>query len=146
MTRDEVIAEARSRWLGTPFRHQARTPGLGTDCIGLIGGIARDHGHPDGAAWEADRDAHNYGRIPNPRTLLALADRYVDRIFVCDVDVADIVLMRFTADPQHFALVSSLAPAYIIHASSSVGRVVENRLDDKWRSRIVRAYRYRGIA
>jgi hypothetical protein len=34
---------------------------------------------------------------------------------------------------------------YIVHAYASVRKVVENRVDDKWRARIVGAYRYRGV-
>ena len=145
MTRAEVIADAHT-WIGTPFVHQARVRGVGTDCIGLVGCIGRDRGTPDGLAWAADRVAGAYGRIPDPRTLLAGVDRYLDRIAPAVVTLADIVLMRFRDDPQHFAIVSRLDPDYIIHASSSAGEVVENRLDAVWRSRIVRAYRYRGIA
>jgi hypothetical protein len=77
--------------------------------------------------------------------LLAGVDRHLERIKASEITLADIVLMRFRADPQHFALISRTDPYYIIHASSSTGEVVENRLDDLWRSRIVRAYRYRGI-
>ena len=112
----------------------------------MIGGIARDRGTPEGLAWAQDREMRSYGRIPNPRTLLEGVERYLDRIAVAEVTLADIILMRFRDDPQHFALISALSPDYIIHASSSAKEVVENRLDDKWRSRIVRAYRYRGIA
>ncbi|MEO3387837.1 NlpC/P60 family protein [Mesorhizobium sp. CAU 1741] len=41
--RDEAsaaLAEA-TRWLGTPYRHQGSTRGVGCDCLGLVRGIWR---------------------------------------------------------------------------------------------------------
>ncbi len=38
MTRDDIIAEARS-WIGTPYRHQASLKGVGCDCLGLVRGV-----------------------------------------------------------------------------------------------------------
>ena len=35
VTGQDVVAEAR-RWLGTPWRHQARLRGVGVDCGGLV--------------------------------------------------------------------------------------------------------------
>lgn len=145
MTRAELAQSARS-WLGTPFVHQAARRGVGTDCIGLVGGVARDAGLPDGARWDADERFHAYARTPDPRTLLEGVATYLDRIAVADAEAGDILLMRFTREPQHFALLLSTDPAYIVHASNRRGRVVEHRLDDKWRALVVRAYRYRGIA
>lgn len=131
--------------LGTRFVHQGRKAGVGLDCIGVVGVIARDRGTPEGAAWEADRSTHAYGRQPHPR-LFSSVERFVDRIPPEDAGLGDIVLTRINErDPQHFAIIVKLDPPYMIHASNSVGRVVENRLDQKWRSRILRAYRYRGI-
>src|SRR5690606_6011340 len=37
---DEIVAEALS-WLGTPYRHQAYSKGVGCDCLGLIRGVWR---------------------------------------------------------------------------------------------------------
>lgn len=144
MTPAEAAADARA-WLGTPFVHQASLRGVGVDCVGLVGALGRDRGTPDGLAWAGDREAHAYGRVPNPRFLLTGAERFLDRIDPGLADVGDVVLMRFRDEPQHFAVISRAEPPYIIHASSMRGRVVENRLDDMWRRRIVRAYRYRAV-
>lgn len=133
--------------MDTPCVHQGRKAGLrgGIDCIGVVGVIARDRGTPEGLAWEADRSTHAYSRQPHPRLYLDV-ERYLDRISPKDAGLGDIVLTRIDQkDPQHFAIISRLDPTYMIHASNSVGRVVENRVDDRWRSRIVRAYRYRGL-
>lgn len=145
MNRADVIAAART-WIGTPFVHQAAVRGSGCDCIGLVGGIARDAGTREGVAWARDLRFRAYARTPDPRTLLEGVATYLDRIKIDDAQVGDILLMRFDAEPMHFALVVATDPAYIVHASSVRRRVVEHRLDDKWRSRVARAYRYRGIA
>jgi NlpC/P60 family putative phage cell wall peptidase len=142
MTRADVVADARL-WLGTPYVHQASLRGVGSDCAGLTSGIPRDRGTPEGLAWAANRRA--YGRVPRPDILLSSADQYADQIKVEEAGLGDVLLFRIFKEPQHFAIISSLDPVYIIHAWYSAGRVVENRLDDKWRGRIIRAYRYRGI-
>lgn len=145
MTRAEAIADAHA-WLATPYVHQQRVKGVGTDCIGIVGGIARDRDHPDGVAWERDPDAHNYSKTPEPRKLVALANRYLDPIRIADIQAADVVMIRVEEDPQHFAIVVAVEPVpYMIHASNLTGRVVKNRLDPRWRARVLRAYRYRGI-
>jgi len=147
LTRMEVIADAHE-WLNapTPYVHQARLKGVGTDCIGIVGGIARDRGHPDGIAWERDPEAHTYGKTPEPRKLVTLANKYLEPIRVLDVELADVVMIRVEKDPQHFAIVVEVAPVpYLIHASNMTGRVIKTRLDEHWRKRVLRAYRYRGI-
>jgi hypothetical protein len=53
--------------------------------------------------------------------------------------------MRIASDPQHFALLVQDEPPRIIHAYAQARRVTEHGLDHTWTSRIVRAYRFRGI-
>jgi len=53
------------------------------------------------------------------------------------------LLMRFMGDPQHLAI---YAGETIIHAFAAGRKVCEHRLDDVWRARIVRIYRFRGIS
>lgn len=48
----DIIAEARS-WLGTPVRWQASVKGVGADCKGLVWGVARSLGLPEGEALHA---------------------------------------------------------------------------------------------
>ncbi|MEM1422329.1 MAG: peptidase P60, partial [Pseudomonadota bacterium] len=37
---DQIAYEA-SRWIGTPYRHQASLRGVGCDCLGLLRGVWR---------------------------------------------------------------------------------------------------------
>lgn len=139
--RELIVNEARD-WLETRWQHQASLKGVACDCIGLITGVARELGIKEAAQWDGD-PRHGYGRQPEPGTLLAACADYLQPIQMNKVGLGDILLMRFRQDPQHFAIVSALGPMYIIHAYAQARRVVENRVDALWQSRIVRAYRFR---
>ena len=41
IARADIVAAARSL-IGTPFRHQARLPGVGIDCLNLIGEVGME--------------------------------------------------------------------------------------------------------
>ena len=76
----------------------------------------------------------------------ALADKYLERIRATEIAPADVVMIRVEKEPQHFAIVVEVEPhPYIVHASNMTGRVIKTRLDEHWRKRVLRAYRYRGI-
>lgn len=144
ITRTQVVTAARG-WLGTPWKHQASVKAVGADCIGLVGGVALEVGLAEAKAWAADPKCKGYGRAPDPSMLLLACDMYLERIAIGAAKPADILLFKNDGGvhPQHFAIVSE--PGYIIHAFAQSRKVAENRLDDAWKSRIVRAYRYRGI-
>lgn len=142
-TRADIVAEARE-WIGTPWLHQARLKGVGTDCIGLVGGVALALGLPGAQEWDADPALHCYGRTPDPRVLLGGCNRFMDRIALDDVREADVLIMSFERNPQHFAIVSAVGPMYVIHAYAQRGRVVENGAEVAG-ARVQRAYRFRGV-
>jgi len=142
--RSDVVTEARE-WLGTRWHHQASVKGVGTDCVGLVGGVALALGIPGSDEWRTNAALHNYGRQPSAELLEAAAERLLNPIAFADAVAGDIVLFRFNGDPTHFAILTRTDPAVMIHAYAQARRVVENRLDDLWRSRVVRAYSYPGI-
>jgi len=144
ITRVDVINEALT-WLGTPWLHQARLKGIGADCIGFIGGVAVALGISGAAEWARTPDFHNYGPQPQAKLMLLGCARFLDPIAIADVQPADVLMLRFEREPMHFALVSSLAPLYVIHALSTAGKVVQHRVDATWANRIVRAWRFRGL-
>lgn len=143
----EVVREARS-WVGTPWRHGQAAKGLGCDCIGLIGGVAHARGITD--AWINGASPYQgYGRQPDPRVLLQGCDEFLDPVLAVSWRLGDILVLRFAADPQHFAFVSRLNPDYMIHnwqRRRKIGVVTENRINDWWRARVVRVYRFRGLS
>lgn len=143
ITGASVVERART-WMGTKWRHQGRVKGVSVDCIGLIGGVATEVGIEGAREWAADRQWHEYGRIPDAAVLYAGCERFMDRIDVDEVRVGDVLVLAFETDPQHFAIVSALDPMYLIHAYTMVRRVVENGAGI-WRGKVLRAYRFRGI-
>ena len=142
IARAAIIATARE-WLGTRWQHQASLKGIGCDCIGLIVGVAHECGVAEAAAWAVDSRGQGYGRAPDPAMLLAACADYLNPLPKVAARPADILLMRFSKEPQHFAILS--VGGNIIHAYAQARRVVEHRLDALWRSRIVGAYALRGV-
>jgi hypothetical protein len=142
-TRAQIVTEART-WLGTPFHHQGRVRGVGVDCIGVIGCSAVTCGVDGAAEWMSDPAMHNYSPQPDPRLLLAACDKYLDRIAVSEAGLADILIMAFAGEPMHFALISRVAPMYVIHAYAQIGKVTENGAKVAGAT-ISRAYRFRGL-
>lgn len=133
----EMLAVARA-CLGTPFVHQGRIPGRALDCAGLVVAVAQ--------AIAADyRDMPGYGRNPSNGLLEAALDAQpcLEAISPAARQAGDILLMRFDADPQHLAIYTG---ENIIHSYQKVGKVCEHRLAAVWAARIVRVYRFRGIA
>ncbi|WP_372623411.1 hypothetical protein [Falsiroseomonas sp.] len=125
----DVVAEAR-RWLGTPWRHQARLRGVGVDCGGLVVCVAQALGlpvqdHPPG-----------YARLPDGVSLRACVESQCSRL--ADLEPGAVLLMRWAAQPQHLAIVSILPEGWgMIHAWAGIRRVVEHGLTPEWQERIV---------
>lgn len=155
-SRGAVVAEARS-WLGTPYGAQKSLKGVRVDCIGLIGGVARELGMPSGLAWAADPDMKGYGATPDPEKLQAAVAKYLLPIpRIAQAGLGDILLMRWEDDPGHFAIITDLSPLTILHAYSAArgrgltvsGQVAEHNIAGffrqgvTWHSRILSAWRY----
>jgi len=134
---DKIISIAR-RWLNTPYKHQGRSR-RGCDCVGLPLALARELG------IEVE-DYRRYGRLPVSAMLVEKCRAYCTEIPRHHFAPGDLVLMTWGKDrdhPHHFAIVTRMAGGEtgIIHSHSRVGRVVEHRLDAKWRRRITHAFR-----
>ena len=134
MNAADIIAAARE-CIGTPFQHQGRICGLALDCAGVILHVARRLG------LESVEPA-GYARSPSNGALEAAADAqpYFERVF--DKQPGDVLMMRFTGEPQHVGIFTG---ENIIHGYESIGKVVEHRLDHRWEARIVRVYRFKGM-
>lgn len=144
ITRADIVVEARS-WLDTRWRHQASKKGVGCDCIGFVGGVARELGIVGGEAFADDPEIRGYGREPNPTMLVTACKRYLDPVDIRALRFADVLVMRYSGQPRHFAIVSKRFPDNIIHAYAQARRVVENGLTYVWQSRIHSAWKFRGI-
>jgi cell wall-associated NlpC family hydrolase len=130
-TRADVIAEAK-RWKGVRWHHQGRSR-AGVDCIGLVIKVAH-------ALGLSGFDIADYSRQPNPAMMRGLLAEHMTPI--ATPEPGDVVLMRFEREPQHVAI---LTDAGMIHAYAQARKVVEHRVDSIWQSRIVGAYRFKGL-
>lgn len=135
MTTPAAIIAAARECLDTPFMHQGRILGRALDCAGVAVHAARSMGH-------AVEEPAAYSRLPNAAMLEWWLDRQPFLERAAEPQPADLLLMRFAGEPQHLAVFTGIN---IIHAYQAVGRVVEHVLDAKWRRRIVRVYRFKGL-
>jgi cell wall-associated NlpC family hydrolase len=142
MTRDDIIAAARSA-VGAPFRHQGRMVSGVTDCVGLAAHVCDQLGI-------AYSDQSGYSRMPSNGLLEAALDGQPFLSLVNGpLSPGDLILLRIRREPQHVAIFAGYNPLCeaetIIHADASIGQVCEHLFTQKWRSRVVRSYRFVGI-
>lgn len=137
----EIVRLARAT-LGTPYQHQGRVDGLALDCAGVPVHVAKQLGLP------LTRYTR-YGRLPIPAEMRAALDEHLQRVPTADMRPGDVAWIRFSDQPQHLAIVGDypLGGLSLIHADNGRGlhRVVEHRMDDVWRRRIVAVWRYPGV-
>lgn len=137
---EDMIAYART-WIGTPYVHQGRQRGVGCDCAGVLVGMADKFGHQP-------EDMAGYSPIPRQDQLQALIGKQMESIEVADIAPGDIVLMTLikSGKPHHIGFITDYGGALgVIHCNQLIGKVVEHVLDDKWRSRIKLAFRFKDI-
>lgn len=141
VTTAQIVALARET-LGTPYQHQQRVNGVALDCAGVPVYVGRKLG----MNFE---DSLDYGRLPRPDEMRSYLDNALVRVQKVDMQIGDVVWIRFRVDPQHLGIIGDypLGGFSLIHAynSTSLNRVVEHRLDNKWYDRIVAVWRYPGV-
>jgi len=137
MTLAQRALEIATSALGTPFLHQGRVAGLGLDCAGLYVHICRELGLPH-------EDAKGYPRNPYDGQLEKQLDTQPCLERIADADPGDILAMRISKQPQHIGIHAGYIDGhpYIIHASEEHGGTVMHRLDELWKVRIMRVYRF----
>ncbi|ARK56313.1 NlpC/P60 family protein [Burkholderia pseudomallei] len=134
VTREQFVAEARS-WLDTPYQHQGRLKGVGVDCIGLLACVAH-------ALDLSDADFTDYERRPDGR-LRPVLETHLERVPLDEAQGADVLLFAWSSTPIHIAIMTDAT--HIIHAYIPNRRVVESRLDEAMRVRVVAAYHVPGV-
>jgi cell wall-associated NlpC family hydrolase len=139
-TRAMVVATARA-YIGVPFRHQGRTS-LGLDCAGLVIRVGVELG-----ALPVGFDVPGYARHPDGVSMLAACRAHLEEISLEALDVGDVALFRILTDPQHLAIVGNYFAGgrSLIHAYAPSRKVTENRLDADWQTKLVGAFRIRGV-
>lgn len=126
--------------IGTPFQHQARMPGVGLDCAGLVIAVARRLG-----LVPANFDITGYQRTPDGLSLERNCDAHLVRIAAADLDGGDVVLIAWgDGDPHHVGIVADYLHGGLsmVHAEGRRHkRVIETRLLFGRSMRLVAAYR-----
>ena len=132
---DIVLKEARS-WIGVPFHHQGRTK-RGCDCIAIGMACAK--------SLEMEfNDWTQYGRVPHGGKLEKSISEHMISIDIKDIAPGDGVLITWKTEPHHAGIITQMGTGElgILHSYQSIGYVVEHHLDQKWKKRIILAYRF----
>ena len=136
-----IVAAARG-WIGTPYRHQARTKGAGCDCLGLVLGVWSEvYGAPPEAvpAYTADWDEPQGAEV-----LLSAARRHLHAKPVTEAAIGDLIVFRMRDGmvAKHLGIQGRVgADASFIHAYSGHA-VVENSLTLPWARRLVARFAF----
>jgi len=136
---DRVVAVAEG-WIGTPYRHQASTKGVGCDCLGLIRGVWREiHG---GEPEEPPPYAPDWAERSGEDRLIAAAQRHFRAVGGWSEALpGDLLLFRFR---PHFAAKHAgvlAGPDHFIHAYEQAA-VIRSALVPSWRRRLAGIFRF----
>lgn len=140
---NRVVAIA-AQWIGTPYRHQGSTKGVGCDCLGLVRGIWREiyGAEPERVAPYAADWAERGGQ----ERLLEAAGRHCAVVTgFAAARPGDLLIFRFR--PQFAAKHAGIlvgADAFI-HAYEQAA-VIRSALVPAWRRRIAGIYRFPEIS
>ncbi|TCL76180.1 NlpC/P60 family protein [Rhizobium sp. BK251] len=137
--RQDVLAAAEG-WIGTPYRHQGSTKGVGCDCLGLVRGVWREiYGHePELPPPYAPDWAERGGR---DRLMVAALRHFGPPIAIDEADAGDLLLFRWR--PDHAAKHAGIlcGQEHFIHAYEQAA-VVRSALVPSWRRRIAGVFRF----
>lgn len=138
-----IVKQART-WIGTPFHHQARLKGKGCDCLGLIVGVVDELGLKDKHGQPlAGYDEVTYSKEPDGAYLTEKLTALLDEVLIAEAHAGDLALFTVRDNPQHMALLTDYEGMLgMIHCYAQARRVVEHRLDDDWKSRLVKVFRW----
>lgn len=137
-TRAQVVECART-WIGTRWQHQQRLKGEACDCAGLVIGVGAE-------VFGIRAEVPAYGHTPHSGMLERIVSQYMVRKHATKILPGDVLLMTWDRDPHHMAIVSDLdGELGLIHSYLEAKKVVEHRLDEKWRGRIRAVFEFPGI-
>ena len=144
-TRADIVSVARE-YLGTPFHHRGRTPGVALDCAGVVICAARELG-----IFAPQFDVTNYTGSPDG-TMMLLCDQYMTRILKSEMESGDVVALITDKDgtrEQHLGILADYRHGglSLIHASNDRlhKAVIETRLMFSRNFRFAGAWRFPGI-
>lgn len=132
-----TIADKAREFIGTPWHHAARLKGVGIDCIGLCVEVIRELG------VEVE-DILNYSQGDEFDRLIENLSKYCDEVPLGDLWPGDCLVFRGRGILNHVGIFGGAGTFIHAYRAPSVGRVVEQPLDDKWLKFLVAVYRFRG--
>jgi cell wall-associated NlpC family hydrolase len=134
-TPDQVFLTAR-KLIGAPYRHQGRSKKLGVDCIGLPLYVCKQLNLGD------------FNRIDYPRTPNGTLQPEIEQICAPIVlQTGALLLFKISATAQHCGIISLYQGDFgLIHAWDIAERVVEHKLTQDWKNKIVGCYGFPGIS
>lgn len=141
-SRAELAVAVARRWIGTPYRHQASTEGVGTDCLGLLRGVWREvYGFEPEVAPPYTAD---WSETSRREALLEAAARNMTQMPSRQMATGDVLLfrMRTRAVAKHIGIFCHDrrgAPGFV-HAYSGKG-VVETPLSAAWAAKVAAVFR-----
>ncbi|MCM2442807.1 peptidase P60 [Agrobacterium vitis] len=127
-------------WIGTPYRHQASTKGVGCDCLGLVRGIWRELYGQEPEVTPAY--APDWAERSGEDRLIEAAGRHFTLIAsLGEALPGDLLVFRFRAHyaAKHLGLLA--ADQHFIHAYEQAA-VVRSALVPAWRRRVAGVYRF----
>ena len=143
-TRADVVRVARS-YLGTPFHHMGRLPGVGLDCAGVLICASRELG-----LVAPDYDLPAYTTWPDGHSMLEWATARMSRVQQKDMAPGDAIMLIVDRFPQHLGILGDYLHGglSLIHAANNAKppRVIETRLLLSRTQRFVATFSLPGIA
>lgn len=143
VSRAEIVRVAVG-YIGTPFHHMGRQPGVGLDCAGVLVCCARELG-----LVSLDFDVPSYTPTPDGHSMIRWCEQYMRRVQQSEMKPGDAIVLATDVEPQHIGMlgVYQHGGLSIIHASnaSHPPRVIETRLMYSRAQRFVAAYTLPGI-
>lgn len=133
-----ILALAES-WIGTPYRHQARTKHVGCDCLGLVLGIWQElYGKAPSARTNYSKD---WAETSSRDQLLIAAKTYLDEVKFETSRPGDVLLFRWSQFSVSKHLGILCCDQRMIHAFE--GHAVSSALIvPSWRRRISGVFRF----
>jgi len=147
VNRNDIVLTAR-QWIGTRFHHQGRLKKKdgdkgGVDCIGFVLGVADELGLTYNGVKLSKFDRRDYPKVPNGSLLKDEFSKYLNEIELSKIDSGDVLMFKFDENPQHVGIVVKEKGDYnIIHCHMQARGVVEHKLDECWKRRIVTAFKF----
>jgi NlpC/P60 family putative phage cell wall peptidase len=142
MTSGSEIVELARGWIGTPYRHQAACKGGGTDCLGLLRGVWREHFGSEPEAVPAY--SMDWSEPQGEEALWGAALRHLTPKALDDEAPGAVLLFRVRSGSvaKHLGIAARVcAEPSFIHAYSRHS-VVESPLSTPWRRRIVARFEF----